>query len=879
MDKLRILGTREIVTPTVATIDNPAAISTGLIDAQLADAVARWTEVAALFPAQAGQTDDSPPTTIVTGYDQDHNVLIREDENDNEVFTRYDAIDRAIAARIFRAGQSDSHSGDPSFAPNPVADPSNPSTTFPLIVGTNKQNFEYDGLSRMVLATDNNDPADSTDEATVTQVFDSLSRVLEDGQALGATPATFVVTSTAWRAENLRGSLTYGNGRTTEFTYDDLDRLRTIADTGSALPIADYDYLGAYRVLQRSYPVNGTRMTYLDASGTTDIGYDGLRRVTRLQHLRSDNSLIVGFTHSYDRMNNKLTEGKLHDLANDEVYGYDSAYRLTSFDRPDVAAITPEHGNFTLDGAGNWSTVDGETRSHSSINEIVTRFDPDGSATSLTYDDNGNLTDDGTVEYRWDALNRLRSVVRKSDGLTTVEYEYDATGRRIRKTVTNSGALDGVTRFYYDDHRVIEERDGVNQLTQQYVYGVYIDEVLLLSQDSNGDGSATGPADQQLYFHQNDQASTYALTDAAGTIVEGYLYDAYGGTTVYEPGFNGSVDFGGDDLITGGGFSVLANPYLYTGRRLDTETDLYYYRTRYMDTSLGRFISRDTIGVWGDMANLGNGYVYVASNPLNSVDPMGQMILMRIDKVIGSCDLGVSTKQAVKSFQKKSSLAADGMVGPKTNGYFVADSFSFGVEREMKESGEKGGTADMNIGVGELQECTISKSMDTSSTGLMGWDNTKHIKWTTAESFTFGVEREMKESGEKGGTEYDRGEEGWEFLQELEPSARGGEEIYTDKYGRVKVQFHWDREGKKDENSSCWIRVAQNWAGGVKNKQEPYLKYELKNVMVTSYSMAGGGDPQPTEEVAFYYNKIAFSYQTDDRVIEEVAFYYNKIEF
>ena len=40
-----------------------------------------------------------------------------------------------------------------------------------------------------------------------------------------------------------------------------------------------------------------------------------------------------------------------------------------------------------------------------------------------------------------------------------------------------------------------------------------------------------------------------------------------------------------------------------------------------------------------------------------------------------------------------------------------------------------------------------------------------------------------------------------------------GEEIYTDKYGRVKVQFHWDREGKYDENSSCWIRVSQAWAG------------------------------------------------------------------
>jgi type VI secretion system secreted protein VgrG len=41
----------------------------------------------------------------------------------------------------------------------------------------------------------------------------------------------------------------------------------------------------------------------------------------------------------------------------------------------------------------------------------------------------------------------------------------------------------------------------------------------------------------------------------------------------------------------------------------------------------------------------------------------------------------------------------------------------------------------------------------------------------------------------------------------------GGEEIYTDKYGRVKVQFHWDRLGKKNENSSCWVRVSHPWAG------------------------------------------------------------------
>jgi type VI secretion system secreted protein VgrG len=62
-------------------------------------------------------------------------------------------------------------------------------------------------------------------------------------------------------------------------------------------------------------------------------------------------------------------------------------------------------------------------------------------------------------------------------------------------------------------------------------------------------------------------------------------------------------------------------------------------------------------------------------------------------------------------------------------------------------------------------------------------------------------------------------------LEETErPTVRGvqsalvvgpeGEEIYTDEFGRVRVQFHWDRDGKMDPNSSCWMRVSQGWAGG-----------------------------------------------------------------
>ena len=586
LNKSRILGAREVVTPTAATINDPATIPAFQLDAQLAAAQARLDVIASLFPPLVDHVDDNPPTTIVYGYDPDDNVLILEDENDSEVFTMYDALNRGVAVRVFRAGQPDSHVGDPLFAPNPISDPSNPSVPT-TIVGTRVEDYQYDGLSRLVSATDNNDPSDGADDSVVTYAYDSLNRVIEETQQIGANSAK--ATSTGWRAEDLPSSLTYPDDRVLEYSFDDLDRLQTISDVGAALPIVDYDYIGTSRVLVQANPENGTRMTYLDDAGTTDVGYDGLRRTVQLRHLRNDNSLIVGFNHTYDRANNKLTEAKLHDSSNDEVYTYDSAYRLVNFARPNPGAIAPEQNNWTLDGAGNWSTVDGETREHSSFNEITVR--DDGAVTTLQYDDNRNLLDDGTSSYSWDYRNRLRQAVRNFDGLTIAEYTYDALGRRIAKSVTNSGALDGTTNFYYDGWRVVVERDGTDVVTQQYVYGNYIDEVLVMDRNRDGGGTATGPGDQRLYHHQNSLFSTYALTDVGNNVLEGYQYGAYGQLTVFEPGANGVVDFGDDDAITVGASSELANPYLFTGRRLDAETDLYNDRSRYLDLELGRFIS------------------------------------------------------------------------------------------------------------------------------------------------------------------------------------------------------------------------------------------------------------------------------------------------
>jgi type VI secretion system secreted protein VgrG len=75
-----------------------------------------------------------------------------------------------------------------------------------------------------------------------------------------------------------------------------------------------------------------------------------------------------------------------------------------------------------------------------------------------------------------------------------------------------------------------------------------------------------------------------------------------------------------------------------------------------------------------------------------------------------------------------------------------------------------------------------------------------------------------------------------------------GEEIYTDKYGRVKVQFFWDRLGKNDENSSCWIRVAQSWAG--KNWGVFFLPRIGQEVMVDFLE----GDPDQPLVTGRVYN-------------------------
>ncbi|MCD6415074.1 MAG: RHS repeat-associated core domain-containing protein, partial [Planctomycetes bacterium] len=233
-------------------------------------------------------------------------------------------------------------------------------------------------------------------------------------------------------------------------------------------------------------------------------------------------------------------------------------------------------------------------------------------------DDAGNLTQDGDEngdhKYTWDYRNRLIEVEEKQSGnwVTVAEYTYDARSRRVLKVVTNKESLNGTTRYIWggdSDWQCLEELDGSDDLVARYTYAPgYIDSPAVQERDLNSDDDFTDD-DEVVYYHSNTLASIYALTDARENVIERYRYDAYGAATVLDADFSADADNASD----------VKNPYLFTARRLESESALMQYRNRYYDGTLGRFISRDSAG-YADGFNL---YPYVTCRPVNLADPLG----------------------------------------------------------------------------------------------------------------------------------------------------------------------------------------------------------------------------------------------------------------
>ncbi|MFO0795348.1 MAG: RHS repeat-associated core domain-containing protein, partial [Candidatus Brocadiaceae bacterium] len=515
-------------------------------------------------------------------YDRDDNIVQMTDENGSVVKFNYDALNRIIRKNITRA------SG---------------------IIGTTQQKFEYDGLSRITRIFDNNDPVDTQDDANTIFAYDSPGRLIEEVQNGN-------VISNQWDGDNNRLALIYPNGRKLKMTYDKLDRIDKIKDTAIAGNIADYDYIGPARLLERKYG-NGIRLTYLDDNRQSDIGYDMAPRPIMPRHLKEDNTLIAGFEYGYDRVNNKMFEVRLHEFEGQDnvgdTYAYDSVYRLTNFNQnvinpkigfgiaPQITEKQPDttEVQYTFDGVGNWAKLMvGNTSFKNIINEVneYTKF----KGKTHVYDNRGNLINDGTNLYQYDFNNRLRTVVRKADSAVIANYNYDAFNRRVERIVTNMDALNEHVKYSYDGWREIYEK--ADNSNQQYVYGKWLDEPIAIHTDSDGDGAI----DATFFYHDDGKSNIAAITNASGDVVKRYTYDAYG-----------------KEFNLGSGRAFVPNPYLFAGRRFDPETGNYYYRTRYENPTKGRFLQRDLREIWYDKINVGNGYTYVGNNPVNGLDPMG----------------------------------------------------------------------------------------------------------------------------------------------------------------------------------------------------------------------------------------------------------------
>jgi RHS repeat-associated protein len=519
-------------------------------------------------------------TSRVWTYDVHHNTVSGSDANGTSFVATHDLLDRVLS-RTFTPGAGVSSD-----------------TTF--------ETLAHDGLSRMVRAVD--------DDSTVNLAHDSMVNVVS--QTLNGH-----TTASTHDGVGNRTSLTYPGGRALQISHDLLERMKEILDAslpGAPSLIGRYDYIGTARVSRRTLG-NGTVM---------DLSYDGInnapgdfgeRMVVGVNHHIPGGATLFERATSWDRMGNRISgvtrvPGRPVER---EVFGYDAVDRMIrseygrSFDVPAppglLQAERRQDRDYLLDGVGNRVSVqsspadslfgDGAYVTNSMNEYLQTPFD------TRSYDVNGNLVsiDPGAATERvavYDVKNRMVEHTDLASGEVT-QYAYDALGRRIAKVRDVTGAP-STTRFLYDGWRVVEERDGTDQVLATYAYGNYIDEPLNMQR---------GGVDR--WYHPDDLHNVRAVSDSSGTVVERYEYDDFGEVSI----LNGA----GAEIAS----SAIDNPYLFNGRRLDQETRWYYYRTRYLDPRVGGFTTRDTIGQWADTLNLGNARAYLAHNPINKRDPMG----------------------------------------------------------------------------------------------------------------------------------------------------------------------------------------------------------------------------------------------------------------
>ncbi|MDX2032730.1 MAG: RHS repeat-associated core domain-containing protein [Blastocatellia bacterium] len=424
---------------------------------------------------------------------------------------------------------------------------------------------------------------------------------------------------------------------TANYTYDEIGRLESLTDpAGNTFR---YSFDGIDRPLSLTAP-DGKRTAYsynccklssiTDVVGTLRFDY---YPSGRLRHFTDTFNQTISY--SYDKNGNLLTltypDGKVvkyeYDvnnrmkkvadwLGNSTIYDYDEAGKLISVSNSNGtrAGYKYDSGNrllFIANVRSNGTPISMhkyEPNSYGSLIKSIiippaamqaaprgTNYNYDGenkllstANAILNYDLNGNLVSikgSESADLRFDYFNRLIEVINPSH---QYHYQYDAIGTRI------SRSIDGSTTKYATNpnaslSQVLSEAGPLGAISSYYVYGIGLAWKI----------SASGTS---YFYHYDGNANTMAITDQGAASIYQYSYDSFGNST-------------------SNGIAPLANEFKFAGGLgvFDEGNGLTYMRARYYKASLGRFISKDPIGISGGA----NVYRYAYNDPINKTDPTG----------------------------------------------------------------------------------------------------------------------------------------------------------------------------------------------------------------------------------------------------------------
>jgi len=377
-------------------------------------------------------------------------------------------------------------------------------------------------------------------------------------------------------------------------TYDGLDQLDTITFPDGEL--VDYGMaaqgnvtsitstppgLLAQTIASSAYQtpwLAPASMTLANGAVVTSFGYDNRMRLTSIQSGSVQNLALA-----YDLAGNvtSLTDN-IAQPAETSSFSYDTRNRLIDMSingTPSALYSYDPTGNMTIkqEGSSNLTLsypTPGAAHPHAVNGTTGTQV-----LTGFAYDANGNMTAQGTSVYTFDAENRLKT---RSVSGGTVSYTYDGNGTLLKKT-----NADGSWTAYIGDGY---EKRSDGTVTKYYqLFG----RIIALRTNQN----------PVQYVLQDHLGSTMRLLDSGGNPIAGsdLKYWPYGST---RSGSQGATD------------------RMYTNQRIepgDAALGLYNYKARFYSTTLGTFMSADTLTVDGL-----NRYAYVRGNPLRYNDPSGR---------------------------------------------------------------------------------------------------------------------------------------------------------------------------------------------------------------------------------------------------------------